>query len=435
MTNIEIGVMGIGVLLTLIAMRVPIAIALFVVPFVGIYLMFGWRPAFGALRVIPYNFASSWELSSIPMFLLMGYLAYHTEITSGLFQAARVWLARLPGGLAVASVFGASGFAAVTGSSVATSAAMGRIAVPEMLKVGYDPRLITGSIAAAGTIGALIPPSILLILYGILAGVPINQLFVAGAGVGLMSAAVYVLLIVGWALFYPEVAPKSHEKHSLGEKLRILGNVTPALLLAMLVFGGLFTGVFTPTEAGAVGAMLCMVIAAFQRKLTWLSLRRSVSEAFLTTAALLFIVIGANLLARFVTLSGVDSYAADIIASVSTDPYLFLLGIVFIYLILGMFLEPTGAMIITLPIVLPVASALDVNELWLGIFIAKLLEIGMITPPIGLNVFVLKGIVGKAISLGQMFRGAARFVLADFVVLLLMVLFPSIVLFLPRLMS
>lgn len=435
MTNIEIGLMGFGVLLTLIAMRVPIAIALFVVPFVGIYLMFGWRPAFGALRVIPYNFAASWELSSIPMFLLMGYLAYHTGITAGLFQAARVWLARLPGGLAVASVFGASGFAAVTGSSVATSAAMGRIAVPEMLKVGYDPRLITGSIAAAGTIGALIPPSILLILYGILAGVPINQLFVAGAAVGLMSAAVYVALIVGWVLLYPETAPSSREKHSWGEKLRILGNVTPALLLAGLVFGGLFTGIFTPTEAGAVGAMLCMLIAAVQRKLTWNSFRRSVSEAFLTTAALLFIVIGANLLARFVTLSGVDSYVADLIASVSTTPYLFLLGVVVVYLILGMFLEPTGAMIITLPIVLPVAAALGINELWLGIFIAKLLEIGMITPPIGLNVFVLKGIVGRAISLAQMFKGAARFVLADFVVLFLMVLFPGLVLFLPRLMG
>ncbi len=434
MTDVQIGLAGIGILLFLIAMRVPIAIALFTVPFAGIYAMFGWRPAFGALKVIPFDFAASWELSSIPMFLLMGYLAYHSGITAGLFDAARVWLARLPGGLAVASIFGASGFAAVTGSSVATAAAMGRIAVPEMLKHGYDPRLATGTVAAAGTIGALIPPSILLILYGIIAEVPINKLFLGGAGVGLFSAFAYVVVVIGWATLKPEVAPRSDEKHSLREKFTELRKVAPALLLAFLVFGGLFAGLFTPTEAGAVGAALCVLIAAGQRKLTWRNFITSVAESFTTTSALLFIVIGANLLARFVALSGVDSYISDVIASMSSSTYLFLAGVVIIYLILGMFLEPTGAMIITLPIVLPVAATLGVNELWFGIFLAKLLEVGMITPPIGLNVFVLNGVVGK-VSLGQIFRGTARFIGADMVVLLLLVLMPGIVLYLPNLLN
>lgn len=434
MSDVEIGLAGIAILLALIAMRVPIAIALFSVPFVGIYALYGWRPAFGALKVIPYDFAASWELSSIPMFLLMGYLAYHSGITAGLFDAARVWLARLPGGLAVASIFGASGFAAVTGSSVATAAAMGRIAVPEMLKHGYDPRLATGTVAAAGTIGALIPPSILLILYGIIAEVPINKLFLGGAGVGLFSAFAYVVLVIGWATLKPEVAPRSFEQHTMREKFTELRKVAPALLLALLVFGGLFAGLFTPTEAGAVGAALCVLIAAAQRKLTWHNFRISVAESFATTSALLFIVIGANLLARFVALSGVDGYISDVIASVSTSTYLFLAGVVVIYLILGMFLEPTGAMIITLPIVLPVAASLGVNELWFGIFLAKLLEVGMITPPIGLNVFVLNGVVGK-VSLGEIFRGTARFIGADMVVLLLLVLVPGIVLFLPNLLN
>lgn len=435
MSNVDIGMAGIAILLVLIALRVPIAISLFVVPFVGIYAMFGWRPALGALKVIPYDFAASWELSSIPMFLLMGYLAYHSGITAGLFEAARVWLARLPGGLAVASIFGASGFAAVTGSSVATAAAMGRIAVPEMLRQGYDPRLATGTVAAAGTIGALIPPSILLILYGIIAEVPINQLFVAGAAVGLLSAAAYIVLVIGWATLYPAVAPRLTETYPLRERLRMLRKVLPALLLALLVFGGLFAGLFTPTEAGAVGAALCALIAAAQRKLTWYNFRVSVGEAFITTSALLFIVIGANLLARFVALSGVDAYIAEVISSVSSSTVLFLVGVVLVYLVLGMFLEPTGAMIITLPIVLPVAATMGVNELWFGIFVAKLLEVGMITPPIGLNVFVLKGVVGRAVSLGQVFRGAGRFVAADFVVLLLMALFPGLVLFLPSLLQ
>ena len=434
MSDVEIGLAGIAILLALIAMRVPIAIALFSVPFVGIYALYGWRPAFGALKVIPYDFAASWELSSIPMFLLMGYLAYHSGITAGLLDAARVWHARLPGGLAVESIFGASGFAAVTGSSVATAAAMGRIAVPEMLKHGYDPRLATGTVAAAGTIGALIPPSILLILYGIIAEVPINKLFLGGAGVGLFSAFAYVVLVIGWATLKPEVAPRSFEQHTMREKFTELRKVAPALLLALLVFGGLFAGLFTPTEAGAVGAALCVLIAAAQRKLTWHNFRISVAESFATTSALLFIVIGANLLARFVALSGVDGYISDVIASVSTSTYLFLAGVVVIYLILGMFLEPTGAMIITLPIVLPVAASLGVNELWFGIFLAKLLEVGMITPPIGLNVFVLNGVVGK-VSLGEIFRGTARFIGADMVVLLLLVLVPGIVLFLPNLLN
>lgn len=435
MTGVEIGLIGIAVLLIMIALRVPIAVALFTVPFVGIYALFGWRPALGALKVIPYEFAASWELSSIPMFLLMGYLAYHTGLTAGLFDAARVWLARLPGGLAVASIFGASGFAAVTGSSVATAAAMGKIAVPDMLRHGYDPRLATGTVAAAGTIGALIPPSILLILYGVIAEVPINLLFLGGAGVGLLSAVVYVLLVIGWSTLDPKVAPRSSEKSTMVEKLAALRLVWPAALLALLVFGGLFAGLFTPTEAGAVGAALCALIAAAQRKLSWKHFRTSVIEAFTTTSALLFIVIGANLLARFVALSGVDSYIADVIASVSTSKYLFFAGVVLIYLVLGMFLEPTGAMIITLPIVLPVADALGVNELWFGIFLAKLLEVGMITPPIGLNVFVLNGVVGQGISLGTIFKGTMRFIAADMFVLLLIIAVPALVLYLPGLVN
>jgi len=434
MSDVEIGLAGLAILLALIALRVPIAIALFSVPFLGIYAMFGWRPAFGALKVIPYEFAASWELSSVPMFLLMGYLAYHTGITAGLFEAARVWLSRLPGGLAVASIFGASGFAAVTGSSVATAAAMGRIAVPEMMKHGYDKRLATGTVAAAGTIGALIPPSILLILYGVIAQVPINKLFMGGAAIGLLTAFSYVVVVVIWATLQPDAAPRTTERFTLRERFTVLLRVMPALSLAGLVFGGLFGGLFTPTEAGAVGATLCALIAAVQGKLTWRSFRLSVGAAFVTTSALLFIVVGANLLARFVALSGVDGYISDVVTAFSSSTFMFLIGVMLIYLVLGMFLEPTGAMIITLPIVLPVAAAMGINELWLGIFLVKLLEVGMITPPIGLNVFVLKSVVDRSISLTAIFSGTSRFILADIGVLLLIIAVPGLVLFLPGLL-
>ena len=435
MTDPQTGVLLIGVLLVLIALRVPIGAALIAVPFAGIWSLFGWKAAIGALKVIPYSFAANWQLSSVPMFLMMGFLAYHTGITRGLFQAARVWLVRLPGGLAVASVFGAAGFASVTGSSVACAAAMGRIAVPEMMRAGYDDRLATGTVAAAGTIGALIPPSILLIIYGIIAQVPVGDLFLGGVGVGVLTAVSYVAVVVIWAMVSPSAAPRLTESYTLADRLRVLAKVGPVLVLAVLVFGGLFAGLFTPTEAGAVGAVLCALIALANRELTWQRFRVSLIETFVTTSAIFVIAIGANLLGRFVTLSGADRYIADTIVALASDPVMLMLGIVVIYLILGMFLDPMGAMLLTLPILMPVARSAGFDLLWFGILVAKLLEIGMITPPIGLNVFVIKNVVGSRIALGRIFRGVAWFLVADLVVVAVLLAFPGFTLFLPALMK
>jgi tripartite ATP-independent transporter DctM subunit len=433
MTDPQLGVLLIGFLLVLIAFRVPIGAALVAVPFIGIWLLFGWGPAIGALRGIPYNFAANWQLSSVPMFLMMGFLAYHTGITRGLFEAARMWLVRLPGGLAVASIFGAAGFASVTGSSVACAAAMGRIAVPEMTRQGHDDRLATGTVAAAGTIGALIPPSILLIIFGIIAQVPIRDLFVAGIAAGLLTAVSYVFVVIIWAKLNPSVAPRVDVRYSLRERMTVLIQVGPVILLALLVFGGLFGGVFTPTEAGAVGAVLCMLIALFRRSLTWKRLRLSLIETFSTTAAIFVIAIGANLLGRFVTLSGADDYISATILGLASNTTLLLLGIVVLYLILGMFLDPLGAMLLTLPILLPVVREVGFDLVWFAILVAKLLEIGMITPPIGLNVFVIKNVVGDRIGLDRIFRGVAYFLVADLVVVTLLIAFPGFVLFLPGL--
>ena len=435
MTDPQVGVLLIGVLLALIAFRVPIGAALVAVPFIGIWTLFGWTSAIGALKVIPYSFAANWQLSSVPMFLMMGFLAYHTGMTKGLFQAARVWLSRLPGGLAVASVFGAAGFACVTGSSVACAAAMGRIAVPEMLRQGYDDRLATGTVAAAGTIGALIPPSILLIVYGIIAQVPINILFLGAVGAGLLTTLSYILVIVIWATLKPSVAPPVVEQFTMAERLRMLRAVLPVLLLAALVFGGLFGGIFTPTEAGAIGSALCVAISAANRSLTWRRFRVSVVESFTVSSAIFVIAIGANLLGRFVTLSGADTYISDAIVGLTSNTALLLVGIVVVYLILGMFLEPTGAMLLTLPILLPVARTVGFDLVWFGVVVAKLLEIGMITPPIGLNVFVIKNVVGDRTSLGRIFQGVTFFLVADMVVIALLLIFPQIVQWLPALFN
>lgn len=431
MTDPQFGALAIGLLFVLIALRVPIAVALTGVPFFGIWYLINFKAAIGALKVIPYSFAANWLLSSVPMFLLMGYLAYHTGITKGLFNAARIWLARLPGGLAIASIMGASGFAAVTGSSVACSAAMGRIAVPEMLRAKYDPGLATGTVAAAGTIGALIPPSILFIIYGIIAVVPIGDLFLGGAIAGLMTAASYIAVILIRAKLDPGVVPRVEESYSMRERITVMLEVSPIILLAILVFGGLFGGLFTATEAGAVGASICAVIAFFKGGLSWNAVKTAVTETITTTAAIFVIAIGANLLGRFVAISQADAWIADLIGLFATDFVTLMIFIVILYLILGMFLDPLGAMLLTMPILLPVMREQGLDLLWFGVVLAKLLEIGMITPPVGLNVFVLKSVVGDAVPIGTIFKGIAYFLLADLVIVVLLVAFPEIILYFP----
>lgn len=435
MTDVQIGFAGIAILLGLIALRVPIGVSLIGVSFGGIWVLVGERAAWGAMGIIPYSFSATWQLSSVPMFLLMGFFCFHAGLTKGLFDAARVWLSGLPGGLAIATVFGAAGFAAVTGSSVACAAAMGRIAVPEMLRQGYDTSLATGTVAAAGTIGALIPPSILMIMYGIIAEVPINQLFLGGVGAGLLTAFGYILVITIRATLQPQLAPRFTEKVSLSERIRALKEIWPVLLLVIGVFGGLFSGVFTPTEAGAVGAFLSFVIAGLKGSLSLRSFKNALLETLLTSAALFIIAIGASMLTRFLAFSGAGDYLSQIVAAMGANELLLLIGISLIYLVLGMFLEPLGAMLLTLPILLPIIDATDFSLVWFGVLLTKFLEIGMITPPIGLNVFVIKGVVGDLATTSTIFRGIMWFLFADLIVVVLLIAFPEITLYLPSLLK
>lgn len=431
MTGVELGLLALGGLLVLIALRMPIGVALLGVSFVGLWALMGWRVAWGALGVIPYQFAANWVLSSVPMFLLLGFICYHTRLTQGLFDAARLWLSGLPGGLAIAAVFGASGFAAVSGSSVACSATMGRIAIPEMLKARYHPELATGTLAVAGTIGALIPPSIILILYGIIAQVPVTGLFLGGIAAGLITAAGYIIVILIRVKLDPSLAPSLDERASAAEKLAALKETWPVILLVIGIFGGLFSGVFTPTEAGAVGATLATIIAAFKRTLSVKAMIDSILETVTTTAALIIIGIGASLLTRFLALSGTGDWLSGAVLSMGADPLVIITGIVVLYLLLGMFLEPIGAMLLTLPIVLPILGETGYSLLWFGILLCKLLEIGMITPPVGMNVFVIKSVVGNLVSTSAIFRGIFWFLVMDLALIVLFIAVPELILFLP----
>ncbi len=433
MSGIEIGLWGLGILFLFIAMRVPIGIALISVSFAGLWVLMGWRVAWGAIAVMPYQFAANWVLSSVPMFLLLGFVCYHAELTRGLFHAAKVWTSALPGGLAIAAIFGSAGFAAVSGSSVACSAAMGRIAVPEMMRQKYDAELATGTVAVAGTIGALIPPSIILILYGVIAQVSVSDLFLGGISAGIITAIGYVLVVLIRVKINPALAPAFEGRASRAERMAALRDTWPILLVMIGIFGGLFGGVFTPTEAGAIGAFLACLVALLRGSLDWRRFRMAAEETVITTGALIVIAVGATLLARFLTLSGAGRYLSEAVIGLSADPTMILFGIILLYLLLGMFLEPIGAMLLTMPIVLPIVDNSGWSLIWFGVVLTKLLEIGMITPPIGMNVFVIKGVVGNLVTTSQIFRGVFWFIVMDLGVLALLSLFPQLILFLPGL--
>jgi len=422
-------------LIVLLLLRVPVGVALGGISFAGIWLMLGPRSAWGILTAVPYDFVAHWTLSSVPMFLLMGYICYHSQLTDGLFRVARAWLSWMPGGLAVASVGAAAGFSAVTGSSVACAAAMGRIAIPEMLRRGYDKGLSAGTVAAAGTIGSMIPPSILLLLYGIFAEVPISKLFIAGIGPGLLTAVMYSIMIMGRVRLNPALAPRDAEAVTWADRFNSFRGTWPVIALIIGVFGGLFGGVFTPTEAGGIGAFLAFIIGFAQRTLTIEKIKLAVMETLVSTASIFVIAVGAVLFTRFLALSGMTDFISEIVVEGQVSSTMLVIGTMASMLFLGCFLDPIGIMLLTLPIFLPAIEHLGIDLIWYGILMTKLLEIALITPPVGLNVFVIKGIVGDLMSTEAIFKGILWFIVADLITVALMIGFPEISLYLPSLID
>jgi tripartite ATP-independent transporter DctM subunit len=434
MSATTIGFIGLAAVLVLIALRIPVAIVLIAVSVVGTAAIRGWGVGLGQMKSVVFDFVANWGLTAIPMFLLMGSVAHHSGISGDLFSAARVWLARLPGGLAIAANMACAGFSAASGSSLATAAAMGRLAIPEMLRLRYDPGLATGVVASAGTLGSMIPPSILLILYGIFAEQSISALLIAGVFPGLLTAAVYTVMIYVRCSIDRSLAPMVTEQVTWRERFRSLGGVWPLILLVLGIIGGLYAGIFTATEAGAVGSALAFLIALCMGRLKFSVIRDSVLEALDGTASLFLVAIGAILFARFVSLTGMPVYLGQLVDSVSTTPLLLLFITTVIYLIGGMFLDGIGLMLITLPLFLPLFKTFGFDMIWFGILVVKFLEIGMLTPPVGLNVYMIKSVVGDQVSIERIFRGVTWFLACEAVVVVLLIAFPEISLYLPNTM-
>lgn len=434
MDRVDIGLISLAVTLLLIAIRMPIGIALAGVSFVGIGILTSWKAAWGIVSAIPYNFIATWEFSAVPMFLLMGYIAARSGVTAGLFQGMRIMLARVPGSLASASVAASALFAAASGSSVATSAALSRIAVPEMLKAGYEKGLATGTVAVAGTLGSLIPPSILMVIYGVFTGTPIGELFMAGFIPGILSAIAFILMITIRVKLKPSLAPRTTVVFTAEEKRAALKDVWPLPTLILGVLGGIFAGVFTPTEAGAVGALLAILVAAMRRSLSLPMLWEAIIDAAVATSVMFIIAMGAAMFTRLMGLSQVPAFIADQVLTLSDNKYVVILIIAAIYLFLGMFIDSIGIILLTLPILMPLLTELDINMIWFGIITIKLLEIGLVTPPVGLNVYVIKTSLGNLVDLPTIFRGCTWFIVTDLVMLVILIAFPILSLFLPGLM-
>ncbi len=435
MDRLEIGFIGIAAVLGLIGLRLPIGLVLAFVSFLGIWASTNMNAAWGLVRAVPYQFIATWSFSAVPMFLLMGYIASHAGLTNGLFRAMRVMLARVPGGLACSTVGACALFAAASGSSVATSAAMSRIAVPEMIKSGYDKALATGCVAASGTLGSLIPPSILMVLYGVFTQQSVGQLFMAGFIPGILSAGIYVAMIVARVKLNPALAPDTDIEIAPHEFRDALREIWPLPLLIFSVLGGIFLGVMTPTEAGAVGAFIAVLIAALRGRLNVQMMRGALRDAAMGTSVIFIIAMGASMFTSFMGLSGVPRVVANAMLSVGDDPLTLILMIAVIYIVMGMFIDSIGLMLLTLPILMPLLDAADVNMIWFGIIVIKLLEIGLITPPVGLNVYVISSALRGQVALPTIFRGALWFMAMDVLTIALLVAFPAIVLWLPAQMQ
>lgn len=435
MAELEIGFYCLGAVLVLIALRVPVGFALMITTVFGVAQLKGWSVALGMLRTEPFDFAANFSFSAIPMFLLMGAIAHHSGISAALFRAARVWMGGLPGGLAVAANFACAGFAAASGSSTATAAALGRISVPEMTKAGYDPGLSTGTVASAGTLGSMIPPSIAFVLYGIFAEVSISKLFIAGILPGLLTASIYAGMIMLRCKLNPSLGPALPIKPTWAEKFSVLREVWPLLALIAAIVGGLYGGLVTPTEAGAFGAAVALVVALIQKRMTVHVFKESLFEALGGTARIFWVAIGAVLLTRFLAMTGAEAFLKEMVGSWAANPILLVIAASLIYMVLGMFLDPLGLLLLTLPLLLPMFEALHLDLIWFGVLVVKYIEIGLLTPPVGLNVYVIKSVVGDEISLETIFKGVGWFLVCEVIVLVLLVSFPGISLYLPNLMK
>lgn len=424
-----IGLAGIAAMLVLLVLRMPIGMAMLLVGIVGFAMLNGVPAAISALGTYPYQYAAVYDLAVIPLFVLMGNCAAASGMGRDLFAAAYAWVGHWRGGLASATVAACAGFAAVSGSSVASAITMGRVCLPEMFRYNYDARLATGTIAAGGTLGILIPPSTAFVIYGILTEQSIGRLLLAGILPGLLLTAIFMATIAIWMRLRPHYGPPG-PRASTGERLRATGRAGPMMTIVLISIGGIYGGIFTVNEAAAVGAFLALLYALWARALGGTALSGILIETVRTTAMVFLILIGAQVFGPFLALSGLPEHIAGLLGGLDVPRVVVLLLILGVYLLLGTFLEGFSMLVLTLPIVIPIVNTLGYDLIWFGVVMVIVLEMGLIDPPVGINVFVVKGLVPD-VPIGQIFIGILPFWIAMMVGIGILIAVPEIATLIP----
>jgi tripartite ATP-independent transporter DctM subunit len=432
MNPIITGIVGLCVLLVLMFAGMPIGFAMLLVGSTGFMYLVKLSGAIHILASVPYGLISNYDYCVLPLFLLMGTIILNAGFGRSLFRAGYAVLGRLPGGLAIATIFACGIFSAISSSSIACALTIGLIAIPEMKRYKYDSALAAGAVAAGGTLDILIPPSGLFIIYGIMTEQSIAKLFIAGMIPGIILALMFIVVVYVWVRLNPTLAPQG-ESTSLREKMSALGECTDVILLCILILGGLIIGWFTPTEAGAIGAAGAIGFSLIRRRLSWEGFKDSVIDTMRNTGMIFIILVGALVFNAFFAVTTIPMELANWVSGLTLSPVSIMVIIILIYILLGTFLDELAMILLTLPIFYPVVTRLGFDPIWFGVIVVLVVEMGMISPPVGMTMFIVKGIAPD-IPMQTIFKGVLPFVIAVAVMMALLVAFPEIALFLPRLM-
>ena len=426
------GTIALLAMIALTFLGVPIAYALVGVAVVGNVLLVGWPQTAMQTFLITWEMGTNFLLIAVPLFVFVGQLAFHTRIAADLYDCVYKWFGRLPGGIAVTATIASAAFGAVTGSSVAAVATMGAMVMPEMRRYGYDNRLATGSLSSAGTLAIMIPPSIPMVVYGLWTETSVGKLFIAGILPGILLTITFCGWIVVRCLISPQMGPAG-PAYPWGERVRALVRLLPTLLVFAVILGGIYGGVFTPTEASAIGAVSVIVVALCMRRLTWQNLKTTLQQTGTISAMIYAILFSGVLMSRLLAQTDVTPAMVNFITRQSLNPYVILFFFTIMYIFLGMILDTLGMIVLTLPFVFPVVKSLGFDPIWFGVYMTLMQEVAMLTPPIGLNVFVMAKIAPD-VPMVDIFRGVTPFVIICLAAVLLLTAFPSIALWLPSLM-
>lgn len=429
-----IGLIGLGLFFLVLALGVPIGGAMGLIGFVGYLVISGLEPSLKMAAIMPYANVSVYSLSVIPLFITMGHFAYYAGFPTNLFDAAQRWIGRLSGGIVQATIVAAAAFGAASGSMLASCAVISKITIPEMLKQGIDRRLAFGAVAASGTIAGMIPPSIAMVIYGVITETSIGKLLIAGIIPGIVAAINYMILVYIMVKLNPGLAPLTPRRFSWKERFSSVPRVWGFALMVGIVLGGLYTGMFTPTEAGAVGACGMLLMALAMRRLSRGDLRACLLEATKTTGSIFFILIGAFMFGYFLSICRIPFMVCDFLVTLDAPPMVVLIGILMFYILLGFVMDELAALFLTLPIIFPAVVQLGFDPIWFGVLMAHVQEVGLITPPYGINIFVIKSVIPES-KTGEIIRGISWFLLVDMVTLAMYIAFPQLSLFLPSLMK